>query len=153
MIRRLLGLVIAIVLIVAALAFFAGYRVSGPRPASEPQGTVGTTGVDRAPAPSDDRPVVDPARAREGAARAGERAASAINRAGDVLDDAQLTTKIKSKMALDDTIEARHIDVDTQDNVVTLNGTVRSETERQRALQLAKETRGVTSVVDRLRVR
>ena len=68
-------------------------------------------------------------------------------------DDAALTAKIKSKMALDDTISARYIDVDTRDSVVTLSGTVESESQRQRALQLARETEGVVSVVDHLRMR
>jgi osmotically-inducible protein OsmY len=35
---------------------------------------------------------------------------------------------------------------------VTLRGSVASGRERQRALQLARETEGVTSVVDRLEV-
>jgi hyperosmotically inducible protein len=56
-------------------------------------------------------------------------------------------------MALDDTIEARNIDVDTTNGVVTLNGFVRNAQGRDRALQLARETEGVTSVVDHLAIR
>jgi hyperosmotically inducible protein len=67
--------------------------------------------------------------------------------------DASLTAKIKSKMALDDLVQARNVDVDTRNGVVTLSGVVVSEAERQRAVQLAKETSGVTSVNDRLTVR
>ena len=48
------------------------------------------------------------------------------------MSDASLTTKIKAKMTLDDTIEARNIDVDTDGTVVTLSGTVRSDAERAR---------------------
>lgn len=59
---------------------------------------------------------------------------------------------IKAKMALDDAIEAARIDVDTAGGVVTLTGSVRSQAERERALRLARETDGVTSVVDRLTV-
>ena len=152
MIRTIFGLFLAVVLIVAAVAFFGGYRLSRVSP--EPAGAVGTTGTpDRPPATRDDNRVVDPATARDRAARVGEKAAAAINEAGEALDDGRLTAKIKSKMALDDTIEARHINVDTQNNVVTLRGSVRTEAERQRALQLARETRGVTSVVDQLQVR
>jgi osmotically-inducible protein OsmY len=43
--------------------------------------------------------------------------------------------------------------VDTNGSVVTLTGTVGSDVERKRAVQLARETEGVTSVVDNLRVR
>lgn len=97
--------------------------------------------------------VIDTTKARERGARIGETAASAINEAGEALGDAGLTTKIKSKMALDDLVQARRIDVDTKDGVVTLTGVVGSEAERQRAVQLAKDTRGVRSVVDRLQAR
>ena len=55
-------------------------------------------------------------------------------------------------MALDDLVKARNIHVDTDDSVVTLTGDVGSEAERQRAVQLTKETEGVKSVIDRLRV-
>jgi osmotically-inducible protein OsmY len=55
-------------------------------------------------------------------------------------------------MALDDIIEAADIDVDTVDGVVTLNGSVGSPAERERAVQLARETDGVTRVVDLLTI-
>jgi hyperosmotically inducible protein len=63
---------------------------------------------------------------------------------------AALTAKIKSKMALDDSVKAHNINVDTNGTVVTLTGTVQSDQERERAVRLAKETAGVTQVVDRL---
>jgi osmotically-inducible protein OsmY len=56
-------------------------------------------------------------------------------------------------MALDDHVQARNIDVSTSNGVVTLSGNVNSEAERQRALQLAKDTAGVRSVTDRLSIR
>jgi len=68
------------------------------------------------------------------------------------VSDSALTAKIKSKMALDDSVKARNIDVDTVRGAVTLDGTVYSEGEQQRAVQLAKETQGVTQVIDRLEV-
>jgi osmotically-inducible protein OsmY len=55
-------------------------------------------------------------------------------------------------MALDDFVKARAIDVDTTGSVVTLSGKVQSESERERAVRLARETVGVTNVVDRLQV-
>ena len=55
-------------------------------------------------------------------------------------------------MALDDYVKARNISVDTDGTVVTLTGTVQSAQERERALRLAKETEGVTQVVDKLQV-
>jgi hyperosmotically inducible periplasmic protein len=55
-------------------------------------------------------------------------------------------------MALDDNVNARTINIDTTNAVVTLKGTVGSEAERERAVRLAKETRGVTRVEDLLQV-
>ena len=71
-------------------------------------------------------------------------------RAEAALAAARLTAKIKAKMALDDTLDASRINVDTDGTVVTVRGSVGSATERRRALQLARETEGVTSVVDRV---
>ena len=56
-------------------------------------------------------------------------------------------------MALDDTVKALDVDVDTNGSTVTVSGVVGSAAERERVLQLARETAGVTTVVDRLRVR
>jgi hypothetical protein len=68
------------------------------------------------------------------------------------LAEAALTAKIRSKMALDDTIDASAINVDTSGTTVIVNGSVTTEKQRQRVLQLARETAGVTSVVDRVKV-
>lgn len=78
--------------------------------------------------------------------------AGGADHAKGLLSDAGLTAKIKSKMALDDTISARRLDVDTRGTVVTVSGTVDTDAQRERALQLARETDGVTSVVDRIEV-
>jgi osmotically-inducible protein OsmY len=92
-------------------------------------------------------------RARERGAEIGERAAIATAKVEETLSDAALTTKIKAKMALDDSVEARMIDVTTRDGAVTLTGSARSAPERERAVSLARETAGVTRVVDNLQVR
>ncbi len=105
--------------------------------------------------------------ARPGAGGAGEaiaddarREGSAITRklseagseAGEFLSDAALTTKIKAKMGLDDYVPASAVHVSTSNGVVTLAGTVSSSEERRRAAQLARDTKGVKSVVDKLKV-
>jgi osmotically-inducible protein OsmY len=144
MFRALLRLVVIVVILVAAGAFLLGYwGNSRLNPGSG--STVGTSGH------------IDTGRAREAAAAIGQKTADAAskaadvaNKAGEVLTDGALTAKIKSKMALDDYVRARSIDVTTVDHVVTLTGTVRTTQERDRALQLARETDGVTRVVDRL---
>ena len=87
------------------------------------------------------------------ATRAAARANDAASKVGDTVSDSALTAKIKSKMVLDDEVKAHGIDVDTSGTIVTLTGVVRSADERDRAVRLARETEGVTKVVDKLRVR
>ncbi len=99
---------------------------------------------------------IDAEKAREKGAELTRKAAETTKvvaeRTGEVMSDAALTAKIKSKMALDDHVKARNINVDTSGTIVTLTGTVHSEEERQRAARLARETDGITRVVDRLQV-
>ena len=94
--------------------------------------------------------------AREKGAEIARKAADttkvAAERTSAVVGEAALTAKIKSKMALDDHVKALDINVDTTGTVVTLTGKVRSEDERARAVRLARETDGITQVVDRLQV-
>jgi hyperosmotically inducible protein len=91
-------------------------------------------------------------KARERGAELGEKAAVAAEKVKDTAREAAITTKIKAKMALDDSIKARSIDVSTDGSTVTLGGTVGSVAEHDRALALARETAGVTQVIDRLKV-
>lgn len=91
-------------------------------------------------------------RARQGGAELGERAAIATAEVEETLGEAGLTAKIKAKMTLDDLVKARTINVTTQGTTVTLTGTVQSKAERDRAVTLARETEGVTRVVDDLQM-
>ena len=89
-------------------------------------------------------------RARERGAEIGEKAAIAATKVEATIDEAALTAKIKAKMALDDSVRARAINVTTHRTTVTLSGTVESNAERDRALALARDTDGVTKVIDDL---
>jgi hyperosmotically inducible protein len=108
--------------------------------------------------PRTDRPVVgttgtiDVNAARERGAEVGEKMAVAAAKVKETATEAALTSKIKAKMVLDDNIEARAIDVSTDGSTVTLSGVVRSVDEHDRAVRLARETAGITQVVDHLRV-
>lgn len=148
MIGAFLRTVVILVVLVAAGAFLLGWWGGRVGPAGEPRDAVGTSGV---PAPT--APQIDKERAREVGAKVGERTAVAADQARRALTDGSLTAKIKAKMALDDSVKALDINVDTTGTTVTLTGVVDSEAQRQRALQLARETAGITQVVDRLRVR
>jgi hyperosmotically inducible periplasmic protein len=68
------------------------------------------------------------------------------------LEDGWITTQIQAQYFVDGDVRGRAIDVTTRDQVVTLAGEVRSEAERDRALQIARGTDGVRDVTDRLRV-
>ena len=142
MIRGLLRLVLVMVILVGAGAFFLGYRWSDVRDSVNVERPSGTTGVNG----------IDTERVRDAGADIGEKVAVGANQAQRALAEAGLTAKIKSKMALDDRIKALDIDIDTVGSVVTLNGRVSSAAERARAVHLARETDGVTSVVDNLTI-
>jgi hyperosmotically inducible protein len=90
--------------------------------------------------------------AREKGREVGEKIAVATEKVKENVSEAALTTKIKAKMALDDSVKARSIDVTTNGPTVTLTGTVHSQAEHDRAIALARETAGITSVVDRLTI-
>lgn len=77
-------------------------------------------------------------------------AASLVITAACSQSDTGITTAVKAKMATDDTVKASDINVDTHNHVVTLNGTVGSQAEKERAVLIARDTKGVTSVVDDL---
>ena len=139
MIKSLLKLALVVIVLVGVGAFFLGRRSNSWE--ILPDSPVRASGP------------VDTSKARDVGAKVGEATANAVNQTKDGLASAGITAKIKSKMALDDLVKARNIDVDTNGSVVTLTGVVGSEAERRRAVELAKEAEGVTSVVDHLHVR
>lgn len=78
--------------------------------------------------------------------------AAAVIAVGCAQTDAGITTKVKSKLAADDTVKAYQIDVDTKEKVVTLSGNVDSAAAKDRAAELARQTTGVVDVVNNLTV-
>ena len=86
------------------------------------------------------------------ASKAVDTGSDAAEKIGDRVADGALTAKIKAKMALDDHVKARAINVDTAGSVATLSGAVASADERKRAVELARDTEGITQVVDKLEV-
>jgi osmotically-inducible protein OsmY len=82
-----------------------------------------------------------------------ERAKNGMRRTGEAVTDAWITTKVKWFFVGDDLLKGSSINVDTKDRVVTLNGTVKTETGRKQAVRLAQETDGVLKVVDHLSIK
>ena len=67
--------------------------------------------------------------------------------------DAVITTKIVAKYAKDKDVSALKIKVDTDDKgVVTLRGKARSNAEADRAVTIARNTKGVTAVKSEIKV-
>jgi osmotically-inducible protein OsmY len=65
--------------------------------------------------------------------RVAAKASVAATKVAGRMSDGALTAKIKSKMALDDHVGGRAINVDTSSSVVTVTGVVASAGERERA--------------------
>ena len=82
-----------------------------------------------------------------------ERIKNGFNKAGEKITDAWITTKVKWFFVGEDALKGSEINVDTKDRVVTLKGTVKSAAGKARAVELAKDTDGVTKVVDQLAVK
>ena len=119
--------VIGLVILAGSVIFRYSAGASFPYPTLEPP-AVGTSGVAAAVSLRDspDTPVMGPA------------------------GETSITATIKAKIALDDFVKERVIGVSTRNSVVTLTGRVQSPAEHDRAVSLARETQGVSRVVDRI---
>ena len=140
MFRGLIRLMLVALVVVAAAFYLFGYW-SSARFEAAPSGTEIKT------------PQIDTDAARKAGAEIGEKTATVAARVSESLEEGSLTAKIKAKMVLDDLVKARTINVTTDNTTVTLTGAVHSQQERDRALALARETNGVTKVVDQLTVK
>ena len=72
--------------------------------------------------------------------------------AGAIVDDATITTKVKAKFVEDPIVKAMNIKVDTYQGIVQLSGFANSMSEAEKAAQLARETHGVKSVKNDIRL-
>ena len=80
-----------------------------------------------------------------------DRIKSGMNKTGEAITDAWITTKVKWFLAKDEGLSSvTSIDVDTKDHVVTLKGSVKSAHDKSRAVELANKAEGVSKVVDQL---
>jgi osmotically-inducible protein OsmY len=83
----------------------------------------------------------------------GERARSGLNKTGEAITDTWITAKVKWFFVGEDALKDSDMNVDTSNRVVTLKGTVPSPAAKARAVQLARETDGVSRVDDQLVVK
>ncbi|MGX9218636.1 BON domain-containing protein [Massilia varians] len=73
--------------------------------------------------------------------------------AGEYVDDAVITTKVKAAFAADPTVKATEVNVETYKGDVQLSGFVAEPRDAQRAVEIARGVKGVTSVKNDIRVK
>lgn len=69
------------------------------------------------------------------------------------LNDGRIFTVLKSRLLMSGDVSGRDIEVEVDNAVVTLNGHVDSDAERDLAVEMARNTNGVRDVRSNLRVR
>jgi osmotically-inducible protein OsmY len=72
---------------------------------------------------------------------------------GEYVDDSVITTKVKSMLASDDLLKSFKISVETYKGTVQLSGFVNSQQAVDKANEIAKNVKGVTSVKNDLIVK
>lgn len=71
---------------------------------------------------------------------------------GETIDDATITTRVKTALLNDPDVGGLRIDVDTFKGVVTLSGAVKTAAERDKAIAIAKRMSGVVDVKSTLQI-
>jgi osmotically-inducible protein OsmY len=72
---------------------------------------------------------------------------------GEYVDDSVITTKVKAAIFNDSTLKVNEINVETFKGVVQLSGFVRSQTDIDKAVQVARGVAGVRSVKNDMRIK
>jgi osmotically-inducible protein OsmY len=89
---------------------------------------------------------------KSGAGKVADKTKEGLSKTGEAITDGWITTRVKSKFVGEDLLKDSDINVDTNDHVVTLRGTVMSAAGRARAIEQAKEVEGVHKVIDQLTI-
>lgn len=72
---------------------------------------------------------------------------------GEYVDDSVITTKIKSDLLAESNLKSSGIKVKTHKGIVHLSGHVPSKADANKAVEIAKSVKGVTSVKSNIHVR
>lgn len=86
--------------------------------------------------------------------KAGDKSASAAKKTGRSIDDGWIKSKIYAQYMADwnTVLDDSNIDIDVTNNMVVLNGTVKTAAAKAKAVSIAKATDGVKGVKDNLKV-
>ena len=71
---------------------------------------------------------------------------------GETIDDATITTRVKTAYINDPVVGGLRIDVDTFKGVVTLSGRVKNKAEEAKAIEIARSIGGVRDVKSTLQI-
>jgi hyperosmotically inducible protein len=84
---------------------------------------------------------------------AGKAVGEKVEKAGEYLDDAAITAKVKGDILSDPLLKVLEINVTTTNGVVTLSGVVDSKQSIDRAVEIARRVKEVQSVDNSLVVK
>ena len=88
----------------------------------------------------------------KGAKVVGNKTKDGVSKTGEVMTDGWITSRVSARFVNEDTLKNSDINVDTNDHIVTLKGTVVTSAGRARAGVVAKQTEGVRRVVNNLTI-
>ena len=88
----------------------------------------------------------------KGAKVVGNKTKDGVSKTGEIMTDGWITSRVSARFVNEDTLKDSNINVDTNDHIVTLNGTVLTSAGRARAGVVARQTEGVRRVVNNLSV-
>lgn len=86
------------------------------------------------------------ARQAANTATASGKVREGLSETGEVINDAWITTKVKTKLLAEENVAGNKIMVETKNNIVHLTGVVESREERAVAIRIAERTEGVRAV-------
>jgi len=89
---------------------------------------------------------------KDGAEKVYDKTKDGVSATGEAITDGWITSRVHSKFIGEDLLKDSNINVDTNNHIVTLRGTVMSAAAKARAVTEAKEVEGVRSVVDQLTI-
>jgi hyperosmotically inducible protein len=141
---------VAVLSTLAAAALLAACEKKTTTVSDTPSATTSTTTTTVAPSPTASGAMTATTDAMSSAASA---TGSAMSKAGDAVGDAAITGKVKTALLADADVKGLKIDVDTKDNVVTLNGSADSQAHADKAVTIAKGIDGVKSVSSNLTIK
>jgi osmotically-inducible protein OsmY len=88
----------------------------------------------------------------KGAKVVGNKTKDGVSKTGEIMTDGWITSRVSARFVNEDTLKNSNINVDTNDHIVTLTGTVVTSAGRARAGVVARQTEGVRRVVNNLTV-